>query len=232
MTRGALRRDLARVRNKKRATFVARFFKTQKGQYAYGDVFNGASVPACRTIAKTYRTLPERDVLALLTSRIHEERLIALVIFTHQFQTGDERTRARIVRLYLRNVRHINNWDLVDISAPYIVGAYLLNKKRTILRRMAHSPHLWTRRIAIVATHAFIREGETAETLRIAHILRNDPHDLIHKATGWMLREVGKKDLTALRGFLKTHAPHMPRTMLRYAIERMSTAERKRWMSL
>lgn len=232
MSLATLRADLKRVSSAARAAHAVRFFKTQKGAYGEGDRFCGATVPSCRAIAARERNLPEQSIKTLLASRIHEERLLALFILTHQFQRGDTATRTRIYRLYLANVAHINNWDLVDASAYKIVGAYLCDKKRTVLDRMARAPHLWTRRIAIVATYAFIRNGETSDTFRIARILRNDTHDLIHKATGWMLREAGKKDLPGLRAFLAAHAPHMPRTMLRYAIERLAPAERARWMNL
>jgi 3-methyladenine DNA glycosylase AlkD len=229
-----VRRALRQFASAARAVGVSRFFKTGKGEYGEGDVFLGATVGEQRLIARQFRTLPLAELDALLTSKIHEERLTALLILVDQFEkAGDERARARIVRLYLKRLRYVNNWDLIDSSADPILGGWLATKDRSLLDRLARSPHLWSRRASIIATFYFIKRGESQDTLRIARALLNDRHDLIHKATGWMLREVGKRaSLPALRKFLTRHAATMPRTTLRYAIERMSPAERTRWMHL
>lgn len=211
-----------------------RFFKCGPGEYGEGDEFIGVTVPAQRRIARQYRALPLADAEALLTSRIHEERLTALFILVLQFNgSDDERVRRRIFRLYMKRLRFINNWDLVDSSAPHIVGGWLADRRpRDPLDRLARSPHLWSRRVAMLATLFFIQRGEHRDAIRIATLLVNDRHDLIHKAVGWMLREVGKRaSATVLTSFLERHAARMPRTMLRYAIEHRSPAERRRWMS-
>ncbi len=214
------------------AAFLARFFKTGPGQYGEGDVLIGVRVPAIRSVAKEFGDLPLAEVRELLHSAVHEDRLAALVILCMQASRGDERTREAICRLYLDNTRFINNWDLVDVSAPQIVGAYLADRDRSVLDGLAGSASLWERRISILATLHFIRGGEMADTLRIAHRLLADPQDLIHKAVGWMLREVGKRDLPALEAFLRRHARSMPRTMLRYAIERFPEPQRKAYLAL
>lgn len=208
------------------------FFKTGPGEYAEGDQFLGVKVPDTRRIVRTSDGLTEGDILALLRSPIHEERLLALLILVRRFERGDEVTREGIVSLYLRETGQINNWDLVDSSAPYILGPWLLRRDRAILRKLAKSPHLWERRIAMLATFAFIRAGDFAWTLDLAEKLLPDPHDLMHKAVGWMLREVGNRDEAALRGFLDLHTPSMPRTMLRYAIERLPAADRAHYLDL
>jgi 3-methyladenine DNA glycosylase AlkD len=210
----------------KQAAILARFFKTGPGQYGEGDSFIGVRVPVTRKLARQFSGLPMGEVESLLHSAVHEERLLALVILVDQFKSADTAQRKRIYELYLANTAWINNWDLVDLSAPAIVGGYLLDRSRKPLRRLAKSSSLWERRISIVATHWFIRRNDFADTLAIAAMLRDDAHDLIHKAVGWMLREVGKRDQAALEGFLNEHCRLMPRTMLRYAIERL--AERKR----
>ena len=184
------------------ATVLARFFKTGPGQYGEGDRFIGVKVPTTRKVAKEFKSLPLPEVECLLHSEIHEERLLALVILVGQFEKGDEATRKRIYDLYLANTRHVNNWDLVDLSAPQIVGGYLETRSRKPLDRLAKSASLWERRISILATHWFIRHGDFADTLRIAEKLLGDKEDLIHKAVGWMLREVGKRDVAVLEGFL------------------------------
>ncbi len=206
------------------------FFKTGPGEYGAGDVFVGIPVPALRRLARDFQAADERVILALLASRIHEERLLALMILVRQFEKGSEVERRRIYRLYGANTARINNWDLVDLSAPNIVGAWLAGRSRAPLDRWARSHSLWERRIAIVATHTFIRAGDFGDTLRIADRLLGDPHDLIHKATGWMLREVGKRDVAGLETFLAPRYRSMPRTMLRYAIERFPEARRKAYL--
>ncbi len=213
------------------AAVLARFFKTGPGQYGEGDRFIGVKVPTTRKVAKEFKSLPLAEVECLLHSEIHEERLLALVILVGQFEKGDDATRKTIYNLYLANTRHINNWDLVDLSAPQIVGGYLEDRSRRPLDRLVKSASLWERRISILATHWFIRHGDFADTLRIAEELLGDKQDLIHKAVGWMLREVGKRDVTVLEEFLGQHCRVMPRTMLRYAIEQFSEKKRRKYMN-
>ena len=214
----------------KQAAILARFFKTGHGQYGEGDRFIGVKVPVTRKVAREFKSLPLPDVECLLHSEIHEERLLALVILVGQFETGDDSARKRIYDLYLANTKHINNWDLVDLSAPQIVGGYLENRSRKPLDRLAKSASIWERRISVVATHWIIRHGDFADTLRIAEKLMTDKEDLIHKAAGWMLREVGKRDVAALEEFLSEHCRVMPRTMLRYAIERFPEEKRQAYL--
>jgi 3-methyladenine DNA glycosylase AlkD len=198
----------------------ARYFKSGPGQYGEGDIFLGVRVPVVRTLASEFRSLPEGEVLSLLRSEYHEARLLALLILVLVASRGDQATRRRIYDLYLANTRFVNNWDLVDTSAREVIGGYLHDKDREPLRRLACSESLWERRIAIIATQFFIARHDFDDMLSIAELFLADPHDLIHKATGWMLREIGKRDLTTLEQFLKEHYPAMPRTMLRYAIEK------------
>jgi 3-methyladenine DNA glycosylase AlkD len=234
LTAALARRALSQFGSPERAIGVSRFFKTGEGEYAEGDVFIGCTVPECRLVAKEFRALPLAQIEKLLASRIHEERLIALFIMVAQFERADdETTRKKIFDLYRRRMDRVNNWDLVDASAPYIVGGWLVDKPRLLLDQLAKSKVLWYRRIAIVATFHFIRLGESADAIRIAEALVNDKQDLIHKAVGWMLREVEKRaSAPALEKFLKRHAATMPRTMLRYAIERLTPAQREMWMSM
>ncbi len=229
-----VRRALRRLASRERAAGVARFFKTGKGQYGEGDRFIGCTVPQQRLIARQFRALPLAEADELLTSKIHEERLTALLILVHQFNTSSsEAARRRIFRLYLTRLTHINNWDLVDTSAEHIVGGWLADKDRGLLDELALSRHLWSRRVAMLATFHYIKKGFADDALRIAAKLLGDRHDLIHKAVGWMLREVGKRVSPAyLRAFLQQHAGRMPRTMFRYAIERLPARERSRWMSV
>ncbi|MCX6779908.1 MAG: DNA alkylation repair protein [Candidatus Magasanikbacteria bacterium] len=215
-----------------KATVLGRFFKTGKGQYGEGDVFLGIYVPIQRSIAKKYETLKLKDIEILLQSKIHEHRTGALFILTAQYKKSDDKTKEKIFKFYLRNTARINNWDLVDLSAPNIVGEYLLKKDKSILYKLARSKNLWEKRIAIVSTLAFIRAKELEEVLKISEILLNDNHDLIHKATGWMLREAGKRNEKVLRKFLDKHATKMPRTMLRYAIEKFNPTDRKYYLCL
>ncbi len=210
-----------------------RFFKCGPGEYGEGDQFLGVTVPAQRGVARRFRELPLDAADALLTSPIHEERLTALLILVDQFtRSTDNRVRGRIFRLYMKRIRFINNWDLVDTSAGPIVGGWLTDKPRHLLDRLARSPHLWSRRVAMLATFHFIQRGEHRDAVRIAARLVDDDHDLIHKAVGWMLREVDKRaSKAALTTFLEQYAATMPRTMLRYAIERLPTRERTHWMN-
>jgi 3-methyladenine DNA glycosylase AlkD len=210
------------------AAFAARYFKTGPGQYGEGDIFLGIRAPVLRKLAAEFRALPEGEVLSLLRSEFHEARLLALHILVAS--KGDEETKRRVYDLYLENTRFVNNWDLVDSSAREIVGGYLLDKDRGPLRDLARSESLWERRIAIIATHYFVARHDHAETIAISEMLLEDTHDLIHKATGWMLREVGKRDRATLDEFLKIHCRAMPRTMLRYAIERFSADVRQGYL--
>ena len=214
----------------KQAAILARFFKTGPGENGEGDRFIGVKVPVIRKVAGEFKSLPLSEVVCLLHSEIHEERLLALVILVGQFQKGDDTARKRICDLYLANTHHINNWDLVDLSAPQIVGGYLEERSRKPLDRLAKSRSIWERRISAVATHWFIRHGDFADTLKIAEKLLTDKEDLIHKAVGWMLREVGKRDVAVLEEFLNDHCRAMPRTMLRYAIERFPEEKRRKYM--
>jgi 3-methyladenine DNA glycosylase AlkD len=212
------------------AAIAQSFFKTGPGEYGEGDVFIGLKVPQVRSLIRACDPLGEADVLALVRSKYHEERMLGLFCLVRRFERGDEKTRKHVFDLYLANTRWINNWDLVDTSAPHIVGAWLLDRDRAILRRLARSKSLWERRIAVLATQAFIREGQFEDTVEITQSLLEDDHDLMHKACGWMLREAGKRDVRVLEAFLEKHATQMPRTMLRYAIEKLPERERKAWM--
>ncbi len=217
--------DLQKLADKGRAKLLSGYFKTGKGEYGEGDVFIGLTVPQMRTIAKKYRDLPIGDVEKLLHSKIHEYRLTALIILTHKKLTEE------IVDLYLRNTKHINNWDLVDLSSHEILGTYLLDKPRKILYTLAKSKNIWERRIAVISTFAFLRRSELSDSLTLAEMLLHDKHDLMHKAVGWMLREVGKKDEKVLVDFLAKHYRAMPRTMLRYAIEKFSPSRRRSYLT-
>lgn len=213
---------------------MRRFFKSAPGQYGHGDVFLGVAVPALRKVARAHAGLPLADVASLLRSTFHEERLLALVILVAQYEKADAAGRRERFAFYLEHLAHVNNWDLVDASAASLVGAHAVaSRDRRLLPRLAQSTVLWERRVAIVATYAFIRAGESATTFAIAELLLADEQDLIQKAVGWMLREVGKRvSAPALRGFLRAHAASMPRTALRYAIERFPAPERKRWLAI
>lgn len=213
-----------------RARLLQRFFKTGPGEYAEGDCFIGLKVPQVRLLLREYRGLTPTGILPLLMSPIHEERLFALLALVRCFEKGDEAVREQVYTLYLANTCRINNWDLVDISAPRIVGGFLLERDRGPLDLLARSKSLWERRIAVLATFAFIGRGQFEEALAIARLLLNDREDLIHKAAGWMLREVGKREMAVEENFLKKHCRVMPRTMLRYAIEKFP--EEKRLMYL
>ena len=230
MSRAAIRRELKALSTPARAAAVQRFFKTGPGEYGEGDRFLGVTVPALRKVAASYRDLPLAATSGLLRSAWHEERLLALLILVRQYTVGTPAQRDAIYRVYLENTSYINNWDLVDSSAS-IVGEHLRGRAGAALRRLARSPLLWERRIAIVATYTYIKRGEFDETLKVAALLLDDRHDLIHKAVGWMLREVGKRDRKAAETFLQQHAAQMPRTMLRYAIERFPPGLRRRYLA-
>lgn len=212
------------------AAFLQRFFKTGPGQYGEGDRFLGIRVPAVRRLVREFRATPLHDAVALLASPWHEARLLGLLLMVERYARGDAAGRQAAYDAYLGHTDRINNWDLVDTSAPHIVGRHLLERERTVLDRLAASASLWERRIALLATHAFIRAGQFDDTLRLCERLLGDREDLIHKAAGWMLREAGKRDVRALEGFLDRHAAQMPRTMLRYAIERLPPVQRRRYL--
>jgi 3-methyladenine DNA glycosylase AlkD len=213
-----------------RAEHAQRFFKTGVGEYAEGDLFLGVSVPEVRKLARQLKGEPRETVFELLKSEFHEVRLLALVLLVDEFDRGSEAAREEIFSGYMEHRRNVNNWDLVDVSAPRIVGGYLLRRDRSKLRELARSASVWDQRIAVLATQHFIRNGDFSSTLELAGHLLRDEHDLIHKAVGWMLREVGTRDPTVLRGYLDEHAVRMPRTMLRYAIEKLDPAERKHYL--
>jgi 3-methyladenine DNA glycosylase AlkD len=212
------------------AAFLQGFFRTGPGEYGEGDRFLGIRVPVLRKLARELRGLPLDDAAALLRSAWHEARLLALLVLVDAYARGDAEAREAVYRLYLASTRHINNWDLVDTSAPHVVGAHLMGGDRSILDDLARSKSLWERRIAILATQHFIRRGDFGTTLRIAEVLVDDGHDLIHKAVGWMLREVGNRDRAAEEAFLRRHHRTMPRTMLRYAIEKFPPELRQRYL--
>lgn len=226
-TASAALASLRRLADPARAEFVARFFKTGPGEYGEGDKFIGLSVPQTRSVAKVFRNLPLSQTLKLLKHKIHEARLLALLILVDQHGREDEARRLAIFNAYLAHTRFINNWDLVDLSAPSIIGPHVDPADLHLLEILADSPLLWERRIAMLATHHWIRRGQPRPALCIARRLLGDKHDLMHKAVGWMLREVGKRDLPALESFLAKHAANMPRTALRYAIERFPERRRK-----
>ena len=225
-----LERELAAAADPKRAESSAWFFKTGKGQYGEGDRFLGLTVPRMRGIALRYRTLSLADLKRLLASPLHEYRLAALEILVAQFEKADEQEREQMFEFYLAQTARVNNWDLVDASAPYIVGEFLADRPRDILDRLVESENIWERRIAIVATFAFIKRADLKDTFRLAERLLEDRHDLIQKACGWALREAGKKSPTVLVRWLKKHYAHLPRTTLRYAIERFPPEQRKRML--
>ena len=225
-----LKSDLRRIADPKKKQVLQRFFKTGVGQYGEGDEFLGVTVPQSRSVAIAYKNLPFTEIKKLLTSKVHEERLIGLLILVHNFQKGDSKVKQKIYEFYKTHMKHINNWDLVDLTADKIVGQYLLDnpKEMTILQKLARSDYLWERRIAMIATFQFIKNNQYQPTLRIARILVNDKHDLIQKAVGWMLREIGKRDKKELIKFLEKYKQSMPRVMYRYAIEHFSPEEKAR----
>lgn len=231
-----LKKDLRASASKEKATLLARFFKTGKGEYGEEDVFLGVVVPDIRAVVKKYKKLPFADLQKLLDSKFHEERLTALLILVGQYQNGDARVRKEVFKFYLKNLARVNNWDLVDLSAHHIVGAHLFSMPKkmraTLLMKLSESKNLWERRVAILVTFYFIKHGDLAPSLDMAKRLLQDKHDLIHKAVGWMLREVGKRDLATLENFLleKGRYKAMPRTMLRYAIERFPGQKRKEYL--
>ncbi len=226
-----LEKELQQEADKERGSFLSGFFKTGKGQYGEGDIFLGISVPQLRFIAAKYIDLALSDIEQLLHAKFHEYRLTAVIILTEKYKKSTESERIKIYSFYIKNARYINNWDLVDASADKIVGAYLFDKSREKLYELAKSSNLWEKRIAIIATYQFIKQKEYKDTVGIAEILLHDKHDLIQKAVGWMLREVGKRvSQEKEEEFLKIHYKTMPRTMLRYAIERFPEEKRKKYL--
>jgi len=241
-----LKKDLQKLADPEKAKILQGFFKTGKGQYGEGDVFLGITVPEQRKVAKKYLGISLSELEKLIHSKIHEYRLTGfmLLVYKYQRQAKAEKNlsgeaeeaktedKKKLFNFYLKNRKHANNWDIVDVTAPKVVGVYLLNNpdKRKILYKYAKSKDLWEKRIAIVSTMTFIRAGQFDDTLKISEILLNDKHDLIHKAVGWMLREVGKKDQMIEEKFLKKYYKQMPRTMLRYAIERLEETKRKDYL--
>jgi len=228
-----LKEELKKFARPEGAKALARYFKTGPGEYGEGDAFLGLKTEETRSVALKYLDLPLTEIKKLLTSKIHEERGVALMILGRQFTKGDLRAKTRIHKFYLQNLAGINNWDLVDTSAPTIVGEYLNLAKspHNLLYRLARSKNLWERRIAIMATYPFIKKGSFVDTFKLAETLLGDKEDLLHKAVGWMLREVGKIDLAAEEKFLRRYANKMPRTMLRYAIEKFPEEKRRRYLN-
>jgi 3-methyladenine DNA glycosylase AlkD len=227
----AITRDLRGRADPEAARFLQGFFKTGPGEYGEGDVFLGIRVPTTRKLVARYRDSDLTEMGKLLESRFHEARLLALLVLVHRFQRGDVRIRREVYAMYRSHLRWVNNWDLVDGSAEHIVGGHLVNRSRRPLYQLAASPNVWRRRIAIIATLHFIRQGEFGETLDLAAALLDDEHDLIHKAVGWMLREVGKRSRKTEEAFLEQRYRIMPRTMLRYAIERLEPDRRQYFMN-
>lgn len=213
-----------------KAKLAQRFFRTGKGEYGEGDRFLGLTMPQIRTVARQFRAMDVREVRKLLVSPWHEDRMTALVLLVDIFRRGDAKSTRQVFDFYLANTRYINNWDLVDVSAPTIVGKYLKDNDRAVLYRLAKSKNLWERRIAIVGTMSLIRLDDWRDTLKLSKLLLRDEHDLMHKAVGWMLREVGRRDKDVLRKFLDKHAHEMPRTALRYALEHFQAKEKRHYM--
>lgn len=222
--------ELKKMTDRKRAAVSHRFFKTGPGEYGQGDLFLGVTVPDQRKIARKFTKLKYPEIKKLLLSSWHEHRLTGLLILIDQYEKADSADRKNIFNFYCRHLDSVNNWDLVDLSAPRIMGDYLIDQEREILYRLASSKNLWHRRISIVATLAFIRNNDFRDTLKITRMLLKDDQDLIHKAAGWMLREVAKRDLLTAKEFIDKYHSEMPRTMLRYALERLSSEERKYYL--
>ncbi|MFH0839030.1 MAG: DNA alkylation repair protein [Candidatus Omnitrophota bacterium] len=231
MTQEKISKELKKYADKEKAKTLQKFFKTGPGEYAEGDIFLGIQVPVLRKLAKKYSDLNIPEVVMLLKSRFHEERLFALLVLMLRYaKSSTGQNKKTIYTLYLAHSTYINNWDLVDLSAAHIVGAFLEHRSKNVLYRLAKSESMWQRRIAIISTFHFIKHGRFNETLKIARLLIKDREDLIHKAVGWMLREVGKRDINVETEFLRTHYNDMPRTMLRYAIERFPANKRKAFL--
>jgi len=226
----SIQNKLNSLANKEKAKILSYFFKTKKGEYGEGDVFLGITVPVLRKLAKEYNHLSFDEIENILSSEIHEYRFISLIILINKYQKADINLKKKIVSFYLKNIKHINNWDLVDVSSHKILGDYLLDKDKDILYKLVESKNLWERRISIISMWAFIRKNKFEDALKISKILIYDKHDLIHKAVGWMLREIGKRDKILEKQFLNLHYKKMPRTMLRYSIEKLTKEERNNYL--
>ena len=226
-----IKKELRIIARKDKVSVLSKFFKTGPGQYGEGDVFIGVTVPEQRTIARKFVHADMKDIATLLASEVHEHRMTGLLILVEKFKKSDDLIRGKIVDFYMRRASRINNWDLVDLSAPKITGPWFLSREKTPLYEFARSGSLWKERIAIVSTYHFIKNGILEHTFAMADILMEHEHDLIHKAVGWMLREAGKSDRTALEGFLNVRYRKMPRTMLRYSIEKFERRERDLYLS-
>ncbi len=217
--------------NTEKAKIYQRFFKTGKGDYGEGDIFLGLTMPKQREIAKKYSEISLSNIQKLLNSKIHEHRMSAGIILVNKYKKADENKKQDIFNFYIKNAKKFNNWDLVDVTCTHVVGNFLLDKNRQTLYNLAKSKNLWEKRISIVSTYEFIKNKDFGDAIKIFEILLKDKHDLIHKAIGWMLREIGKKDKEILVDFIKTNYNQLPRTTLRYSIERFSEEERKRWLT-
>ena len=223
--------EIRELANEEIAKHSLRFFKTDKGQYGYGDIFLGVRAPKIRLIANKHIDISIADMKTLIQSKYHEERFLGLIILVNKYsKTKDKKNRNQLYKIYVSSFKHINNWDLVDVTCPHVTGKHLMDKDRTILYKWAKSEDLWTKRIAMVSTFCFIRKNDLEDTFKIAEILLHDEHDLIHKAVGWMLREAGKRDIKKEETFLKKHYKTMPRTMLRYSIEKFPESKRQKYL--
>src|SRR3989344_2477275 len=226
-----IKEDLEKAANPEKVNIYQRFFKTGKGEYGEGDIFIGLTVPKQREIAKKYVSLDLNDVKDLLSNKVHEYRLTGFLILVYKFEKADEKEKKNIVEFYLKNIKSANNWDLIDCVADKILGNYLIDKDKEILYELAKTDNLWKKRIAIISTFGFIKNNQFEDTVKISEILLKEKHDLIHKAVGWMLREVGKRDIKTEEVFLKKYYKTMPRTMLRYAIEKFDSKKKAFYMN-
>jgi len=225
------REEIRALANKEIAQHSLRFFKTDKGEYGHGDLFLGVRAPKIRLIAKKHIDISITDMKTLIQSKYHEERFLGLIILVNKYaKTKDKKNRNQLYKIYVSSFKYINNWNLVDVTCPHVTGKHLIDKDRTILYKWAKSEDLWTKRIAMVSTFSFIRKNDLEDTFKIAEILLQDKHDLIHKAVGWMLREAGKRDIKKEEAFLKKHYKTMPRTMLRYSIEKFPETKRQKYL--
>ena|ERR1035437_6911523 len=225
-----LQKQLRLFADVEKATLLQRFFKTGKGEYGEGDIFLGVMVPYTRKVAKKFTDLTLPEIKELLYSKIHEERLCAFILLEEKYRKADEAGRKKVFDFYIKNAKQANSWDLVDLFAPKIAGDYLMNKDKSILYKFAVSKNLWEKRISILSTFWFIKYNKFKDSFKIAEILMNDKHDLMHKAVGWMLREIGKRNLAKEEKFLRKYYKNMPRTMLRYAIEKFPEDKRKQYL--
>ena len=225
------REEIRALANKEIAQHSLRFFKTDKGEYGHGDLFLGVRAPKIRLIAKKHIDISITDMKTLIQSKYHEERFLGLIILVNKYaKTKDKKNRNQLYKIYVSSFKYINNWNLVDVTCPHVTGKHLIDKDRTILYKWAKSEDLWTKRIAMVSTFSFIRKNDLEDTFKIAEILLHDEHDLIHKAVGWMLREAGKRDIKKEETFLKKYYKTMPRTMLRYSIEKFPESKRQKYL--